>query len=258
MKLLRKIYKQIFSEKLRIQIILLIRKTHSFRLRGKKVTCNCCNKSFKQFLPYGDSKIKRENACCPWCSSLERTRMLWDFLGKSNLLKNNNKILHFAPETIIEKNLLKNKDIYYLTADINPLLAMDIIDITKIKFFDDSFDVIICSHVISVVKDDIKALSELFRVLKNGGILILMEHLYNDLEITVEDHSINTDEERTKLYGQPYLERLYGNDFSKRISAVGFQVEKYNHASTLSSEAFTKYALQNSGFIFLCKKNSKT
>ena len=256
MKLLSIIYRKILPEKTRIKIIIFIRKIYSFRLRGEKVTCNCCNKSFKRFLPYGDLMIKRENACCPWCSSLERTRMLWDYLEKSNLLNNNNKVLHFAPETVIEKTLLKNVNINYITADINPLLAMEVVDITKIKFSDNSFDVIICSHVISVVKDDIKALSELFRVLKKGGLLILMEHIYKDLDITFEDSLIKTDEERTKLYGQPYLERLYGNDFSKRILDVGFQVEEYDHVVTLSSAQFTKYALQNSGLLFLCKKNN--
>lgn len=255
MSLVKKFYKKILSEKARIQIKIFIRKTRSIILKGNNVTCNCCNKSFKHFLPYGDSKIKRVNACCPWCSSLERTRMLWDYLEKANLLKNNIKVLHFAPETTIEKKLIKNNNINYLSGDINPLLAMEIVDITKIKFSDNSFDLIMCSHVISVVKDDIKALSELYRVLKKGGLLILMEHIYNGIETTIEDKSIKTDEGRIKLYGQAYLERLYGNDFPKRIIDVGFQVEKYNHAANLPSSEITKYGLQNSGYLFLCRKN---
>jgi len=254
MNLLKKNYKKFLSEKTRIKIIVFIWKIYSFRLRGKKVTCNCCNKSFKHFLDYGNSKIKRKNACCPWCFSLERTRMLWDYLEKSDLLKNNKKVLHFAPETIIEKKLLKNNNINYLSADINAAIAMEVIDITKIKYSDNSFDLIICSHVISVVNDDIKALSELYRVLKKGGLLILMEHIYKDLETTVEDRSIKTDEGRIKLYGQSYLARLYGNDFSKRVIGIGFQVEKHDHSITIPSSEITKYALQNSGFLFLCRK----
>ncbi len=255
MNFLKVIYKKILSEKVRIQSIMFVRKLQSYKYGGNNVTCNCCNKSFLKFLPYGDSKIKRENARCPWCSSLERTRMLWDFLVKSNILKNNIKVLHFAPESTIEKKLLKNKNINYISADINPNLAVNVVDITKIKYLDNEFDLIICSHVLSVVKHEKKAFDELYRVLKIGGLLILMEHIYTHLEDTIEDSTANSDQDRIKSYGQPYLERLYGNDFSKRISIAGFQVEEYIHQSFLSKLEIQKYGIQNSGTLFLCKKH---
>lgn len=251
---LKKIYKSIVPEKKRIVFKIFIRKFTSYAYLGNKVTCNCCKKKFKYFLPYGDSKIKRLNAACPWCQSLERTRMLWDFLSKSSYLKKNAKILHFAPANSVEDLLKKNKDIDYLSADINPALAMDQVDITNIKYNDNSFDLIICGHVLSVVKEDNKALNELYRVLKKGGTLIILEHIYNQYNTTIEDFTISSDSERIKLYGQSYLERLYGNDFKNKPLSAGFTVEEYNHLETLSDIDVKKYGMENSGLLFLCKK----
>lgn len=254
MNFLKKIYKTLFKEKTRIQIIVLLKKISSITYSGTNVTCNCCNKNFSKFLPYGDSKIKRSNAICPWCQSLERTRMLWDFLNNSEHLKKGNKVLHFAPAKVIENILKTNKNINYLSADINPVLAMDVVDITNIKYNDNSFDLIICGHVLSVVKEDIKAFEELYRILKKGGTLIVMEHIYNKYDTTFEVFSINTDDERTKLYGQSYLQRLYGNDFKNKPLNIGFVVQEYNHLETLSSTEINKYGMQNAGLLFLCKK----
>jgi ubiquinone/menaquinone biosynthesis C-methylase UbiE len=46
------------------------------------------------------------------------------------------------------------------------------------RFEDNFFDVIICNHVLEHVKDDQKAMSELFRVLNPKGIAILQVPIY--------------------------------------------------------------------------------
>jgi ubiquinone/menaquinone biosynthesis C-methylase UbiE len=54
-------------------------------------------------------------------------------------------------------------------------------DITKLDFEDNTFDLVICMDVLyhMWVKDEIDALKEFNRVLKNGGILLLREPAYN-------------------------------------------------------------------------------
>lgn len=47
-------------------------------------------------------------------------------------------------------------------------------DITDIQYSDQSFDVIYCSHVLEHIHDDMKAMAEFFRVLRNGGWAILL------------------------------------------------------------------------------------
>ena len=76
--MIRKIYKSIFSEKVRNNNIYFLNKVRGILLRGNKFYCNCCGRSFRKFLPKGN--VKRENAMCPNCSSLERSRLLLKYL----------------------------------------------------------------------------------------------------------------------------------------------------------------------------------
>ena len=253
-KIMKRLYKKLIPESSRISIRIFIRKINSCRYLGNKVTCNCCNKNFRKFLPFGDSKqTKRDNALCPWCQALERTRLLWDYLNTQELLIKNVKILHFGPARIIEKNLKKIKTIDYLSADINPNLAMEVMDITNITYEHESFDFLICSHILSDIPDDILALNEMYKVLKKGGTLILIEptlETYN----THEDKSLKTEKERLNIYGNRFSLRFYGRDLISKISSIGFKVIEYDYKKTLSEKKIKKYGLQNSGEFFLCKK----
>jgi len=93
-------------------------------------------------------------------------------------------------------------------------IEMDILDI---KYDDNFFDFILCSHVLEHILDDRKALSELFRVLKPGGKGILQVPIEETREHTFEDFSIVNQEERARLFGEQDHVRLYGNDHRKRL-----------------------------------------
>lgn len=180
--------------------------------------------------------------------------MLWEFLTKSSYLQDQNRVLHFSPARVLEKKLLKNPSIKYQSADIDPLMAMEVVDIMNIKYQSNLFDVIICSHVLSVVKEDLVAIEELYRVLKKNGTLIFLEHIYQDYEKTYEDFSLKSGHERMKAYGKHYLMRCYGKDLSERFLKRGFSSEVYNITDHLTSEKIKKHGLQNSGVVFLFKK----
>ena len=252
MSYLKKIYQFIIPKAVRAKMHIWYWKVKGLTIKGSNVSCNCCNKSFSKFFDYGDYK-KRVNALCPNCMSLERTRLLWFFLKDSEYLKNKS-ILHFAPFKTIEKKLQKNSSIKYLSGDIDPMLAMKKIDITNIDLKDNSIDVILCSHVLSVVKEDIKAIKELYRVLKPKGTLILQTFIYEEYDKTFEDFTIKNDDERYNAYGKHYLQRCYGKDFTERFINEGFTVDIYDPANNLSKEVFKKHGLQNSGVIYLFTK----
>ena len=82
------------------------------------------------------------------------------------------KLLHIAPASN-EKRLVeffrRIPGLDYLSGDLSSPLAMVPMDITDIQYPDNSFDAILCLHVLEHVPDDRKAMRELFRVLKPGG-----------------------------------------------------------------------------------------
>lgn len=88
------------------------------------------------------------------------------YKNETDLLARPNKLLHIAPEDAL-KNIFKQTDnLRYVNADININLADEEMDITSINYPDNTFDYIICCHVLGHIPDEKKAIDELFRVLK--------------------------------------------------------------------------------------------
>ena len=218
---------------------------------GKQKKCPCCGHSFSKFASYG--YVKRENALCRWCLSLERHRGLWLYLHeKTNILKEELKILHFAPEHQLQEILKNAANTDYISADLDMPTAMVKMDITDIIFEDNTFDVIICNHVLEHISDDRKAMSELYRVLKPGGWAILDTPMSDQYE-TVEDLTIEDPKERERLYGQDDHVRTYGLDKKDRLESVGFKVILDQYLINLPEEIIEQYGLRREA-IWLCKK----
>ncbi|HMP24891.1 MAG TPA: class I SAM-dependent methyltransferase [Saprospiraceae bacterium] len=254
--MIKKVYKRILPEKTRILIKVFLQKlVYPFYL-GNKYYCNCCNKSFRKFLSKGN--IRRQNAKCPYCSSLERTRLLDLYLDKTLKIyeKNGIKILHFAPEDCLFKKL-SSLDIEYIDGDINPNYARNIIDITNIGFTDNYFDLIICSHVLGHVPDEEKAIKEMYRVLKYNGLAIVLTLINPNLKNTFEDCNIKQPADKLKYYGEPDLCRLHGLDFGNRLMKQGFSVKQIDYREQLPSAVVVKNSLGNGEreLIYECKKN---
>ena len=128
----------------------------------------------------------------------------WYTINKTKILNSskNIRLLHIAPEKNLQKTLKSFSHIGYIGGDLNPLVNCDVIlDITDIKFKDNFFDVIICNHVLEYVKDERKAMRELFKVLKPKGIAILQVPIFKKAKETFEDFSIATPEKREKYFG---------------------------------------------------------
>jgi SAM-dependent methyltransferase len=253
--MIKKMIKRLLSEKKRKIIREQVQRVSAPLYYGNNFDCNCCDKSFRKFLTKG--YIPRKNAQCPYCSSLERTRVLELYIQKElNLYKAKNiKVLHFAPEFGVFRKLSKNKNITYIDADLNPAYARNVIDITNIPFPEQYFDYIICSHVLGHIPDEALAVKELYRVLKPDGIALILTILSNKNK-TFEDNSIQSVESKIKSYGEHDLCRLHGKDFSQRLESNGFKVEVIDYRLQFA-EAFQKrHALGNGERekIFKCTK----
>lgn len=230
----------------------------SFLYIGNKFVCPCCGWHFRQFLTHGVKP--RKNAKCARCDSMERHRLLWLYLkNKTNLFSVNLKVLHFAPEYIFQKILRSMSNLDYISADLDSPLAMVKVDIINILYDDNSFDVILCTHVLEHVIDDREAMKELFRVLKPGGWAILQVPILR--EKTFEDPTITTPEERLKYFGQEDHFRIYGLDYKQRLEKAGFSVKVDSYLTELSEDIVNRYSLMPEGVfkenIYFCSKPEK-
>ena len=226
----------------------------SFWLKGSRYTDPIDGKQFKSFLPYGYEN-PRENVLSPSTLSLERHRLLWLFLkSNTNFFTANLKVLHFAPEQAFYKRFRKLENLDYTTTDLDSPLADVKADICNLPFDDNSYDVILCNHVLEHIPNDHKAMQELYRILKPGGWGVFQ--IPQDLKRTntFEDDSITDKRERTKIFGQYDHVRIYGRDFFDKLRNVGFKVEEVDFTAKLSQDEINKYRLAKGEIIPLVRK----
>jgi len=132
-------------------------------------------------------------------------------------------------------------------------LAKVKMDIHKIPFEDNSFDVVFCNHVMEHVEDDIQACREINRVLKPTGWGIIQSPVYSQ-QNTIEDKTITDAAERELVFGQRDHLRKYGRDYAIRLSTSGLKVEENSFVRSLEKETIYKYALADDEVIFYCTK----
>ena len=204
--------------------------------RGKNHLDPINGKSYRTFLPYGYGK-PRPNVLSPGTLSLERHRLLWIYLDReTDFFSKQAKVLHLAPEQAFLGRFRKRKHLNYSTADLNSPLADIKADICNLPFANNTFDWVLCNHVLEHIEDDQKAMSELFRVLKPGGRAILQVPLDTKRAETYEDFNIKASQERARAFGQYDHVRIYGLDYVNRLQAVGFEAALISYAKELTSE----------------------
>ena len=191
----------------------------------------------------------------PGTLSLERHRLFWLYLkNETTFFSAPLRVLHFAPEQAFVQKFKKQKNLSYTTTDLNSPIADVKADICDLPFKDNSFDFIICNHVLEHIPDDTKAMQELHRVLAPKGTAILQVPYDAKLSTTFEDNTITEQSERTRIFGQYDHLRVYGMDYFKKLASVGFNVNALDYTATLSSEDIERYRLCRGELLPVCKK----
>jgi len=261
--------KDFFRKKISESVYYLVKDIYkyfySLRYYGSKFHCPQCKGNFSSFLSIGHDipviKTKeiigagyRKNAACPRCFSTDRTRLIYLYLKnyKPDFFSSKFKLLHVAPEISLFRlfKKLKNIDCYF--ADLDSPLADTVMDITRINYADEYFNVIICNHVLEHISDDLQAMKELYRVLKKGAYAILQVPISYKLDKTYENNEIITPEDKEREFGQKDHVRIYGKDYIDRLSSVGFKVNAFDYNK--STFADIKYSLCKDEKVFICEK----
>lgn len=221
----------------------------SLKYYGNNVTCPVCGNSFRTFIKVG------KYGTCPKCGARSRHRLLYLFLKNStNFYVDKLNVLHFAPAHCFFDRFKSLQNLDYLSADINSPRAMEKIDMTNIRYPDNYFDVIISSHVLEHIQEDIRAMQELYRVLKIGGWSVHNVPIDYSRKKTYENSQVNTPEERLKYFGHFDHKRIYGTDYKDRLESAGFLVEIINVMDFVSIGDQKKYSIDEKGKIYLCRK----
>lgn len=180
--------------------------------------------------------------------------MLSYLKNETRLFSRKHKLLHFAPELSLEGIFQCAVNIDYLSADLFLPRAMVKIDMTDIQYPDCSFDVILCSHVLEHIPEDVKAMGELHRVLTQGGWAILQVPIDRNRTETYEDFSITDPAEREEHFGRYDHCRVYGEDYKSRLESAGFEVVVDGYVEHFSAQELTRSGFDVLEHIYLCKK----
>jgi len=169
---------------------------------------------------------------CHRCKGSDRDRLVFLYLKHyTNLIDSdeNYNFLHVAPEDCLARIFLNKKNLNYLPIDSfehgykypNYLIQMDLLNL---NISDNSMDYVMCNHVLQDITDDVKAMQEIYRVLKPEGTAILQVPISNKIAKTVEHIGEISYRESEILYGHRFHKRIYAQgDYLTRLESVGFK-----------------------------------
>ncbi|MFO8235923.1 MAG: methyltransferase domain-containing protein [Bacteroidales bacterium] len=222
--------------------------------RGTKYEDPITGIQYRKLLPYGRGN-PRKNALAPDSMSLERHRAFYLYLKeKTNFFTTNLRVLHIAPEYCFLKKFKKIKNIEYITGDLNSPWADIKMDVHKIPFETNSFDVIFANHLLEHVENDLIVMKEFYRVMKPGGWGIFQVPIDRNREKTYEDPNITGPKEREKHFWQRDHVRLYGRDYPDKLSSAGFEVIEDDFIKTLDDTLVKRYCLPKNEIFYYCRK----
>ncbi len=244
------------------------------RLAAKKTGhCSCCaNPVYYRPLPlhydaerekHGGERhvgetINREDYTCPVCGASDRDRLMAAFLQRLGLDADDCRetLLQIAPSRSLEHWIYANSPaLTYHSADLymrGVTFTADIQDMNCVK--DESYDYIICSHVLEHVEDDRKAMRELRRMLKDDGLCLFLVPIWLDREHIDEEWGL-PEEENWRRFGQGDHCRSYAKrELTERLEEAGFFVHALGK-DYFGEQLFEECGLTDTSVLYVLTKH---
>lgn len=236
--------------------------TRRWQYGGSEYYCNVCDFYLKSWVYVGP--VDHANRVCPVCNSYGRHRMMVLVLERElGPFDCGLSLLHFAPEMGLQRWIKRRMPrARYLSTDLDSSEVDIHMDVQHMKLPNASIDVVLLSHVLEHIDDDMQALREIYRVLAPGGRLFLQIPL-SGMAVTQEE-KLTTAEEHLARYGKTDHVRLYGDDITERLASAGFEITAYRVGDEGFREKWEYMALDipptsamlydNESTTFVCKR----
>ena len=116
----------------------------------------------------------------------------------------------FAPKMIETARKAKNPE----------NVRFEVADATSLRFEDDSFDVVVIANALHIIPNPEKALAEIRRVLKDGGVLIAPNFIFR------EGGKRNLWQKLLSLVGVRFAHEWTENEYKSFLNANGWTIKK--------------------------------
>lgn len=218
---------------------------------SKRRACPCCGWEGHAFRALDVGRGIDYEVECPGCLRHDRHRFLKLLLERNPppFLRGPARIAYFSPEqnfASIVRFEHGQRVVYFdlLPEQVSFVSPGVSTDITQMGVGEGQFDGVVCLHVLEHIPDDRAGIAELRRILKPGGVAVIMVP-FSRFEKTIE-------------FGAPNLE-LFGHmrdysrfDFPERLR--GFDVVPYVPAEYLSDEERARFAIRPHETVFYCTR----
>jgi SAM-dependent methyltransferase len=222
---------------------------HVVRELGGRFPRECPICGYKGLFFANGQPLVRDSVC-PRCRSIGRHRQHHLLVLRHPDWIDGRDVLHFSAEPCFVKDYGRRAG-RYVMADYFPGPEEVQADLQALPFEDASFDTVIIHNVLEHIPDDRKALSEIARVLREGGVALMSVPLVEAWDETYEDPTQADAELRDLYFNQHDHFRLYGRDFVDRVRAAGFQIE----TDIAHEPAVHRYSLERGETIYIARRS---
>lgn len=196
------------------------------------MSCAVCGAAVAAFLPHG---LPPRPGRCPACGAKARHRAL-ALLARELFaprLATGAEILEIGPSRVATERLAPlwaAGGARYTAVDLRPLRHHGalrpphralLMDARVLAFPGGSFDLVLCANVLCYVPEDALALAEIRRVLKPGGLALLLESRGTGPTESAAGLRARRPELDDEWFAENGTAWSYGEDFEQRVSAAG-------------------------------------